>query len=475
MGAYVTGFEHDLFISYAHRDETDGWVTALHERLKARFGELLADRAADIGIWRDPRLDPTFVLTPKIVEELNKTAVLLSIITPSSIASKWCASERRRFALHAQLTGGLVVGASTRVVNVVKTPMKDNAHRALIDGLSLEFCAVNPQSNLIEELQPNQPEFKSKVNALAQALINLFDRLNTDLDSRRREAVFVALPAPDVKTERTKIVQELEASNYVVFPTEEFVQAGLEGSGDRIKECLDVSRLAVHFAGDSPGMGPEKEKLRLTTLQFTLAGEYKIPRIVWVKQGVEVSDEFRTALDENQRTGTEILNNERQVLSHLKHLIFQKLGDPVAKPSDKVNVYLLCDALDFPADLPSPSVSREVYNFLNQLGLVVWLPPQDSEDDEALSKEHKETLNISDAVLVMWGKTTEIWARQRQRELIAIQTERGHRPFRVRAVALAPPPSNQKQYLPILDMAIDLSEGFNPSKLEAFKQRLLEP
>jgi hypothetical protein len=43
--AYVPSFEHDVFISYAHADNTDKRVTAFRNRLVQRLTSVLGSRA----------------------------------------------------------------------------------------------------------------------------------------------------------------------------------------------------------------------------------------------------------------------------------------------------------------------------------------------------------------------------------------------------------------------------------------------
>ena len=38
--AYVPGLANDVFISYAHADNTEGWVDQFHERLFNRLRQL---------------------------------------------------------------------------------------------------------------------------------------------------------------------------------------------------------------------------------------------------------------------------------------------------------------------------------------------------------------------------------------------------------------------------------------------------
>jgi hypothetical protein len=46
--AYIPEYEHDCFISYAHKDE--GWASALQEQLTER---LLLRLGSECDIWQD--------------------------------------------------------------------------------------------------------------------------------------------------------------------------------------------------------------------------------------------------------------------------------------------------------------------------------------------------------------------------------------------------------------------------------------
>src|SRR5262249_11275448 len=140
----------------------------------------------------------------------------------------------------------------------------------------------------------------------------------------------------------------------------------------------------------------------------------------------------------------------------------------------KLNIYLLCDAADFPsaATATAPNLSKQVHDFLTQKGYAVWLPMIGAKNEQERKEDHEETLEMSDAVLVLWGATDESWFRKRARELISIDVKRSYRPLLARASLLAAPQTNKDQYRNLLDMAIDLFSGFDAEKFAAFERRL---
>ena len=81
--AYLDGYEHDVFISYAHNDnEPDregdrGWVerfeAALTLRLLKRFGR-------EVAVWRDPELARSQRFNPVIEQAVRGSAIVLSLV-----------------------------------------------------------------------------------------------------------------------------------------------------------------------------------------------------------------------------------------------------------------------------------------------------------------------------------------------------------------------------------------------------------
>jgi len=77
---YVTGYEHDVFISYAHIDNTPfgsekGWVTAFVDDLKNYLDRGLGCR--DVKIWMDRELTCNEAFAGNIEDALRNSATLL--------------------------------------------------------------------------------------------------------------------------------------------------------------------------------------------------------------------------------------------------------------------------------------------------------------------------------------------------------------------------------------------------------------
>lgn len=99
--AFVPGYEHDIFISYAHVDNqklnimNEGWITTLRDNLKVQLARKLGRDLATV--WTDHSLPGNAALTPEIMKILRHTSVMVAILSPAYLESEWCGRERGAF------------------------------------------------------------------------------------------------------------------------------------------------------------------------------------------------------------------------------------------------------------------------------------------------------------------------------------------------------------------------------------------
>ena len=181
-------FERHAFISYAHIDnqplptEKVGWVTLFHEALQ----QLLAGRlGGNADIWRDHKLRGNDVFSDEIIEQLAKTAVFISVLSPRYLNSEWCTKEIDHFCTVAQQTGGVVVDDNKcRVFKILKLPIErqDALPPVLSQMLGYEFYELD-LDRTPRELDPaygekSKQEFLRKVAKLAWDMKMLLERLD---------------------------------------------------------------------------------------------------------------------------------------------------------------------------------------------------------------------------------------------------------------------------------------------------------
>src|SRR5512143_3261203 len=115
MAAYVTGFDYDVFVSYAHVDNVKlgedeaapGWVHNLVNDLRTLLPQQLG-RSEWGSVWIDHRrLVGNEPLTPDIQQAVSHSATLVVILSEGYLQSDWCRQERELFLQMAQRSGGI--------------------------------------------------------------------------------------------------------------------------------------------------------------------------------------------------------------------------------------------------------------------------------------------------------------------------------------------------------------------------------
>ena len=154
------GFPHDVFISYTHADNQPDrrgpWVERFETDLKARL-EVVS--GASIDIWWDKKLGAADRFNDAIKDELQKSAVLVVILSPSYFNSAYCQSERESFYSHCASSGQSAVGNKNRVVKVAKffVPLEQYPPDLGRDAPAALLCPESHTSRYCETHLPRRP------------------------------------------------------------------------------------------------------------------------------------------------------------------------------------------------------------------------------------------------------------------------------------------------------------------------------
>lgn len=105
--AFVPGFNHDVFVSYAQVDDIPdidsqpGWVTNLVQKLSSRLAQQLGGNEK-FSLWMDRKhgagLGGNEPISEKIADTLENTAILLVILSPAYLEREWCKTELAAFS-----------------------------------------------------------------------------------------------------------------------------------------------------------------------------------------------------------------------------------------------------------------------------------------------------------------------------------------------------------------------------------------
>jgi hypothetical protein len=472
---YVQGFTNDIFISFSHTDNRDGWVETFHTRLKDRLEQI----GARVSIWRDRKLRGTDVFSDEIFSQLRDSAVLVSIVSPSGIQSNWCQDERQKFEQFAELSGGFRLGNVLRAVKVVKTPLANDDHQSLFGTLGSEFYQRDPQTNRFREFDPSGPEFRAQLNYLAQDILDTLNMVRQrSVSSTEKLAVYVATTSSDLEEQRRMIVRQIEDWGYAVLPTG-LLPSDSSGFRSIVTAALAKCILSVNLVSKQRGLILDDEEKSIIALQYEFAQLRPVDRIVWVSPSSRPDPNVLGTIEQGTQHGLECL--EGRSLEELKEVIEAKLkrlrgeASLLKEGGDKINVYMVCDRKDHPYVEDSQGRERalKLKSYLDNKGFVVWLPPVNQMEEKQRRKDHRETLKLSDAVLLYWGAADEAWFRENLRELIKARTSRNSSRHLAAVIYFDPPPLNEKlQYRNQLDLVVDQVGEFQAENLKPLFERL---
>jgi hypothetical protein len=99
--AFVPGYEHDIFVSYARTDdfsivEGPGWVSNFVKHLQD-FLAMRLGRAETYSIWMDQHIIGNEPFSGALLHHINQSAALIIILSPDYLASEWCSQETNAF------------------------------------------------------------------------------------------------------------------------------------------------------------------------------------------------------------------------------------------------------------------------------------------------------------------------------------------------------------------------------------------
>jgi hypothetical protein len=428
--AYVPCLANDAFISYAHADNTEGWVEQFHDRLLNRLRQL--DRSASFAIWRDRKLTGADVFTDEIYGQLKSSGVLISILSPNGLDSNWCQQERERFERAAGLTGGFRLGDKIRAIKITKTPCAGDQHRNVFGTLGYDFHKRSPQTGHFTEFHPTSREFDDLVLEIAQELYAILQQLRIRCLSPQPDlTAYVAAVSSDLESRRTRIVDQLAAWNCRVVPDEPLA-SGLSRAA--INDALGACALSVHCVGPKRCIVPEDETSPIDLLQLECARALTISRIVC--QIGQPHGALEEALKQPGPHGVEDL-----VQPQTPDVLLQLLEDRVRSlrkagggaSGGLQTVYVVCSLSEWNDALRLKNCLEAERRF------AAVLPIREVDEASVRLRDHRATLKSCQAVLVYWGaKSPQSWFREQQREVIGARQKRRIAPLPALCISSSP-------------------------------------
>src|SRR5262249_7162702 len=160
------------------------------------------------------------------------------------------------------------------------------------------------------------------------------------------------------------------------------------------------------------GLIPEGEEKSIVALQYEAAQSLSKDRVLWICPDTQPDPGIRFLIEQSSQQGAEIL--EGRSIEDLKEVVGAKLSrlreeTCLTKEKDKFNTYMIWDGKDNPYLTEAQGGERalQLKAYLDSQDCVVWLPPVSQMEETRRRRDHRETLKLSDAVLLYWGTADE--------------------------------------------------------------------
>jgi hypothetical protein len=475
-------FEKDIFISYAHIDDESlvqsqkGWISEFHRALDIRLAQLLGRRPV---IWRDPSLQGNHLFDQQIVDQFSTVAIMISIVSPRYVKSDWCLKEVNEFYDACSKNIGFSVDNKARIFKVIKTPVRIDQHPEKLQNiLGYEFFASDPATGRVKEFSPvfgQQYElaYWEKLDDLANDICSFLEHMESmnvsgaapgkaslaSVVNKRGRKIYLAESSYDTQEFRNSLKRELQDYGCYILPDKQLplVAPVLQ---EEVDHFINEADLSIHLVGSGYGVVPEGTQRSIVEIQNDVASAKSsiahLPRLIWIPEGVEPTDDRQTALLDklNQGkggvTGADLVHGN---LEDFKSIILDKLKalDEPPQPvpvvqSNGINghevktsaaVYLICDMTDIDAIKP-------LEDYLFDHGCEVVIPIFEG-DESQIREDHVENLKMCDAVIIFYGNANELWLRSKMRDFMKINGYGRTKPLQAKAVYLGEPATPSKQ------------------------------
>jgi len=454
-------YECDVYISYAHLDNSLGWVDSFHRALETQLHRLLG---RPLKICRDVEFGGYVSL---LDSGLKKTALFIFVCTPAYLQSEWSQRELNYFLSESQ-SGFFKNSDQMRVFKVLKTPVSQSDLGPVL-GRLLGYTFYDTQSGQVREFAPEQGGFENemfyqRIADLARDISSALSALSgTQPDPvKRAGTVYLAATTSELNDLRDQIKRELEERNYSVLPDRplSLTESGLV---DEVRSYVERSDISVHLVGDHYGLIPEEGETSVPVMQYRIAALQGIDRIVWMKPGLQ-PDNFQREFVAELRNANDIELLERS-FAELKAHIIDRLNEkrlPPHPPQTTPAIYLIDDPRD-------AETSNQIARWLHeQQFIVLRMSSLEKEDNYA---RHRDTLEQCDFVLIYWGHSSELWLRENLRQVQRAAIRRST-PLE-KAIYIGPPRTPQKElYTTGEHLVIKDFRTFQPSSLEPIVELL---
>ncbi len=473
--AYLDGYEHDVFITYALSDDRRGWVTAFHQRLTQDLGSRLGHAAVRLA---SPDHRPDTMAA-------DRSAVLVVVTSARLSASDECQREIQAFQSALERRGDASAEPCRTVPVLIRKLQPEHWPEPCRRAGEVLFCRTD--LGLGYPLEPDGADFARAMQTLTDRLSELLHAIRADRgqrpqsgedDQARLLRVFLAVATDDLDGERRSIADEALQLGVDLMPDLPSVLSQQEHS-DRVTAAIRSADLCVHLLGPLPGrsaFGPMGLSYPLEQLRLSLDNARSLLVLYseeLIRQDVEEAG-YRQLLSRLERDPRSPEHLERiptrprrmaaEVVKKVRQLQVRTPPPTTAGPRTAV------------LDLTSRDLeaARELQGYLMDKGLRVITSSADqvltAHGPEAGMEAFEEDLRQAQIFIVVYGEFTRRRVVARLTKAFELALLRG---LGARRSVYLPPTAVERPDEDFDDVyVIDHRRGFNPETIDRILRQL---
>jgi len=473
--AFVSGFQHDVFVSYARADDIvdasgRGWVSQFVDSLTGALRQRLGG-SNEIRVFFDTRDLISNQQLSELLEAARHTALFLAIPSRSYAERDWTKQELEAFIAAARDTHRLFAAECLPLDGSRYPPPLDQHNRMPFyrnDSAPSETpIPLSPSDkmfnhrihNLAEQMQRQLRKLRDAAKSLKDAVQRPARRESDPTSAFRR--VLLAQVTEDLDGERELLRSYLEQSGVQIAPLGTYPQGGSQFKAS-FQADLEQADLFVQLLSASAGRTPPDLPEGYTQFQHAAVSKKGIAILQWRRPDLDTE---RVA-DAQRR---ELLKGETVMavgLEAFKAEVVRLAKKPLAPPAKKASSSLVF----VNADNNDVDIAKLLHSEFSRHQFATALPTLEGTAEEIRADLEANLLDC-DALVWVYGQTSSIWVRNQYRLFNKLQAKRSHPP-RVLALYKGPPPHKAEVgfHLPAL-REIDCRAGV---KLEPVKEIIEE-
>jgi hypothetical protein len=453
----------DLFVSYAHEKEPT-WARLLVKQLDSRVGELLGRPPK---FYFDPaEMEQGAHVQPALIDAVRGSRLLLVVLSPKYLLSKWCLLELETF-LDA---GGDTTDHRIFVVEAERID-REEWPAQLRDKETMAFWEEDPDTKIAERLDPELGEkyaqtLKKRVGEIAHFVVARLKASPHEVPQYKGE-VWIAEPTDDLIGEWEDLAAAVRQVGWRALPTSPYSTANLDDYTKAVRDHLSNAQLFVQLLGPTAGKRPAWSDLQFPILQANETREVlkKHNRVRWLcwRKTPPPPQEDRSPYAALLRDG----NVQQSSFPAFKEEVIRYLSsdpllpEPHEPPNVQVQLYVHNDAVD-------RTLADEIIESLANLDVFTARMPG-LEPGKPISEQHRAVLQDCNGVVLVYGVTPLTWAWMNfellKKNFISPRGSIG--------VLNGPPPETPRVELrgPRV-VPLDCTTGINPAVLEGFVKQV---